>query len=156
GQLIVNDGFQDSAPSTVMITAAPQNSITPSPDPLNLVNIPGTLTFTLGAPAGPTGQSITITVLDSTVVSAPPTIMVLAGALSAAATITPLKVGSTSITGSATGFKPGFATINVGQPIITLTLSSNSVGVGNTVTGTITLNSPAPAAGVNVTVSLDK
>ena len=155
-QLIVNDGIQDSLPSTVTITAAPANSITLAPDPLNLITNVGTMTVTLGQPAGVNGQVITLTLIDPTVVSAPGTVTVPGGATSTTATITPLKVGTTNIFASATGFKPGSGTINVGQAIITLTLSSSTVGVGNTVTGTITLNSPAPGTGVNIALALDK
>src|ERR1017187_911883 len=155
-QLIVNDGIQDSLPSTVTITAAPANSITLAPDPLNLITNVGTMTVTLGLPAGVNGQVITLTVLDPTIATAPVTVTVPAGTMSTTATITPVAVGTTNILASAPGFKPGSATINVGQAIITLTLSSSTVGVGNTVTGTITLNSPAPSTGVNVALSLDK
>ena len=155
-QLIVNDGFQDSNPSTVMITAVSPNFITLSPDPLALTNNPGTVTVTLGSPAGPNGQVVTLTVLDPTIASAPPSVTVPATELSTTATITPLKQGSTTISATASGFKPGFATIDVGQPGITLSLTSNSVGVGNTVTGTITLSSAAPGTGLNVALSLDK
>ncbi len=155
-QLIVNDGIQDSLPSTVTITAAPANSIVLAPDPLNLITNVGTMTVTLGLPAGTNGQVITLTVLDPSVATAPATVTVPEGATSTSATITPVKVGSTNILASAAGFKPGSATINVNQAIITLTLSSSTVGVGNTVTGTITLNSPAAGTGVNVGLSLDK
>jgi hypothetical protein len=155
-QLIVNDGIQDSLPATVTITAAPANSIVLAPDPLNLITNVGMMTITLGQAAGSGGQVITLTVLDPSVATAPPTVTVAPSATSTTATITPVKVGSTSILASAAGFKPGSATINVGQAIITLTLSSNTVGVGNTVTGTITLNSPAAGTGVNIGLSLDK
>ena len=155
-QLIVNDGIQDSLPSTVTITAAPANSILLAPDPLNLITNVGTMTVTLGLPAGANGQVVTLTVLDPSVATAPATVTVPEGATSTSATITPVKVGSTNIFASAAGFKPASATINVGQAIITLTLTSSTVGVGNTVTGTITLNSPAPGTGVNIGLSLDK
>ncbi len=155
-QLIVNDGFQDSVPSTVSIQATAPNFITLSPDPLNLVNNPGTLTVSLGSTAGSGGQAIGLSVLDPTVATAPQTVTIPEGQMSTTATITPVKAGSTSITASASGFRPAFSTINVGQAAITLTLSSTSVGVGNTVTGTVTLNSPASASGLSVTLSLDK
>ncbi len=114
-QLIVNDGIQDSVPSTVTITAAPANTISLAPDPLNLVTNVGTMTVTLGLPAGANGQVITLTVLDPTVATAPPTVTIPAGATTTNATITPVRVGSTNIFASAAGFKPGSATINVGQ-----------------------------------------
>jgi hypothetical protein len=155
-QLIVNDGIQDSLPATVTITAAPANTISLAPDPLNLITNVGMMTITLGQAAGSGGQVITLTVLDPSVATAPPTVNIAQGATSTTATITPLKVGSTNIFASAAGFKPGSATINVSQAIITLTLSSSTVGVGNTVTGTITLNSPAAGTGVNIGLSLNK
>jgi hypothetical protein len=154
-QVIVNDGIQDSVPSTVMITAVPANFITLSPNPLNLVNNPGTLTVSLGAPAL-TDVTVTLTVLDTTVATAPKTVTIPAGSTTTTATITPIKVGSTNILASAPLNRPGSTTINVVPPALTLTLGASTVGVGNTVTGTITLNSPAPASGVNVALSLDK
>ena len=154
-QLIVNDGFQNSAPQTVTITAvtSPNNVITLSPDPLNLVNVPGNLTVTLGAAAGTNGVPVTLTIEDTTIATGPASVTVLSGQMSAAATITPVNVGSTTIIASATGYKPYFGTINVTQAAITLTLGGSTVGIGNMVNGTVTLNAPAPASGVTVALS---
>jgi Putative Ig domain/PKD domain len=156
-QLIVNDGFVDSNPSTVTITAG-ANPITLTPNPLNLSsNAPGTLTITLAtAPApGSGGQVIALSVFDSSVVTAPPTVTVPAGSTSTTATITPLKPGSTTIFATASGFQPGSVAVNVGQPGIAVTLSSSSVGVTKTVNGTITLTAPAPGSGITVALGVD-
>jgi len=155
-QLIVNDGVQKSTPQTVAITAAASTSLTLSPNPLNLTNLPGALMITLGSPAGSNGQVIALSVTDPTVVTVPQTVTILPGALSAPATITPLKVGSVNVTVSTSGFRSYLETINVTEPAITLTLNSNTVGVGNSVTGTISLSSAAPSSGVTVALSLSQ
>src|SRR5205807_1007547 len=76
-QLIVNDGFTNSNTTTVVITAADTTTITFTPNPLKLgLNSTGTLTLKLPNPAGPNGQLVNLSSLDSTVASVPSTITV--------------------------------------------------------------------------------
>ncbi len=143
-QLIVNDGFVDSQPVTVTITASTGATITLSPDPLNLTNAPGTLTVTLGNPAKPGGQVINLAILDTTVATTPSSVTVAEGQTTATVSITPVALGSTIILASATGLSNGSAHINVGASSLTLSLSASTVGISKSVTATVTLSSPAP------------
>jgi hypothetical protein len=156
-QLIVNDGLQDSLPSTVSITAG-QNPITLTPSPLNIAsNASGTLTVAIvTAPAaGSGGQVINLSVLPGGFVTVPASVTVPEGATSVTATITPVSVGSATIFASASNFQPGSVTVNVTQPTISISINPSSVGITKTATGTITLSGPAPAAGVTVAVAAD-
>src|ERR1019366_8768698 len=157
-QLIVNDGFVDSQPSTVTITASNGPVIMLSPDPLSLSNGPGQLTVAIGAAPAPGsgGQKITLTVFDPTVATAPASVTIPEGSTSTTASITPVGQGSTTIFGTASGFKPGSATINVGAAALTLSFDSTTVGVTKSINGTVTLNASAPPSGVTVTLSVDK
>ncbi len=152
-QLIVNNGFRDSSPQTVTITASAANEITLSPDPLNLVNSSGTLTVTIGTPAGPGGQAVTLTVSDPTKVKAPATVTVPQNQTSVTASIAPAALGSTTILASAPGYRPASVTVNVNPGTLTLSLSGSTVGVTKTVTGTVSLSAPAPGQGVTVNLA---
>ena len=143
-QLIVNDGFVDSQPVTVTITASTGATITLSPDPLNLTNAPGTLTVTLGNPAKPGGQVINLAIVDTTVATTPSSVTIAEGQTTATVSITPVALGSTTILASATGLSSGSAHINVGASSLTLSLSATTVGISKSVTATVTLSSPAP------------
>src|SRR6185312_3593727 len=154
-QLIVSDAFSSSSPSTVTVTAT-ASGIVLTPNPLDLLlNATGTLTITTGINAGPGGLSIKLAVIDSTVVSAPTTVTIPQGSNTTTATITPVGPGSTSIIASSTGsgLQPGFTTVNVTEPAITLALSNQTVGLTKTVTGTITLSAPTPAGGVTINLA---
>jgi hypothetical protein len=156
-QLIVNDGLQDSNPSTVSITAG-QNPISLTPSPLNIAsNASGTLTVAIvTAPAaGSGGQVINLSVLPGGVVTVPASVTIPEGATSVTATITPVSVGTGTIFASATNFQPGSVTVNVTQPAISISVNPSTVGVTKTATGSITLSGPAPAAGVTVALAAD-
>ena len=152
-QLIVNNGFKDSDPQTIAISASAGNDITLSPNPLNLVASSGTLTVSIGNPAGPGGQVITFNVTDTTIVTAPGSVTIPQNQTSVTASITPVAPGTTQILASAPGFRPSFVTVNVDRGSLTLSLSAGSVAVTKTVTGTINLSAPAPAQGVTVNLS---
>jgi Putative Ig domain/PKD domain len=144
-QLIVSDGFTNSSPATVTITAN-QLKVTLSPNPLNLVNSPHLLTITLGAPAGPGGVPVILSGYDPNVITVvPSTVTVPENSTGANVTVTPLAAGSTNILATAPGYQPGTAAVTVTTPTIALTLSSTAVGVTHSITGTITLSAPAPA-----------
>ncbi len=154
-QLIVNDGIANSSPITVMITAAVATNLTLSPNPLNFgSNTTGLLTVTLPAPASdPAGQVINLVSANTSVVTVPPSITVPQNALGANIIVTPLGIGSTSITASAAGLTSASATVNVIVPAITLTLDNPTVGLTRTMNATITLSAPAPAGGVAINLS---
>ncbi|HVW86735.1 MAG TPA: PKD domain-containing protein, partial [Bryobacteraceae bacterium] len=154
-QLIVNDGFTDSTPATVTVTASAGNAITLSPDPLNLAGASGTLTVSIGNPAGAGGQVINLTAFDPTVARVPATVTIPQNSTSATVSVTPLASGSTTVFATASGFRPGSATVNVGQATLGLSFSANSVGVSKTVTGTVTLSATATTP-VSVSLTADK
>jgi hypothetical protein len=155
-QLIVNDGFVSSAPSTVTITAGVSGALSLSPSPLTLPNAPASLTVTLPTPAGSLGQVVKFVALDPTLISVPPSATVAPNSTSVQVTVTPLALGSTLLLASSAGFQPATVTVNVTSPSISVSLSSNVVGISKSVTGTVTLSGPAPAAGIDVNLAVDQ
>jgi hypothetical protein len=153
-QLIVNDGFVNSNPSTVMITGVADPAITLAPNPLLLsTNAQGTLAVLLTAPAGPNGQIVHLTSGNTAIATVPTNVTVGAGTTGANAQVTPVAAGSTTITATASGFAFGTATVNVTKPVITVTLDFTTVGLTHTVNGSVVLNAPAPPTGVTVSLS---
>jgi hypothetical protein len=119
-------------------------------------NAPGTLTVTLGTPAGNGGQVVNLIILDPTVASSTqPSVTIPQGSTTATFTINPLNIGSTGVYGTGSGYRAGITSISVSQAGIQLSLSSTNVGITKSVTGTISLNAPAPA-GLTVSLGTDK
>ncbi len=153
-QLIVNDTFVNSNPSTVLITAAITPAISLTPDPLALsTNTQGTLAVLLTAPAGPNGQVVHLSSNNTAVATVPMNVTVGTGATGANVLITPVAAGTAIITASATGFAFGTATVTVTKPAITITLDFPTVGLTRTMNGSVVLNAPAPPSGVTVLLS---
>jgi len=156
-QLIVNDGFQNSNPATVMITAATMPVITLTPSPLTISSAngsQGTLTLTLSSAAGPSGLVVHLLSNDPSIVFVSPSVSIGAGGTSAAIGVSPGgNVGTTSVTASATGYVAGTATVNVVTPKLSLALDSSTIGLTKTINGTVTLNAPAGPTGVSVNLS---
>jgi hypothetical protein len=147
-QLIVNDTITSSnPPATVTINAIAAKTITLTPNPLNVSTTTGsdTLTVTLASPAGPNGQVVTLASSSPSYVSLPASVTIPANATSATVNVVPHVVGTATITGSASGFTSGTATVNVVVPTLTITLGEPNVGVGGQITGLATLNIPAPS-----------
>jgi hypothetical protein len=153
-QLIVNDGFVNSDPKTVTITAG-LKSITLTPNPLNLAtNSSSALTVKLGSAAGPGGVDVKLISSDTTIVTVPASVTIPENSTSATVNVTSTATaGSAFILATATGFSNGSATINTSPAGITVALDSNTIGVTTTVNGTITLSSPAPSGGVVVSLT---
>ena len=141
-QLIVNDGFTNSNPSTVTITASTQK-VTLTPNPLNLQSSAKTLAVTLSTAAGTGGVVVTLSGFDPSVISVPATVTVPQNGTVATVMVTPLSSGSTNILATAPGYQPGTTAVTVATPTITVTLSSTAVGLTHSINGTITLNEPA-------------
>jgi len=155
-QLIVNDGFTNSTPATVMVTASASSTITLTPNPLNLTTSPGTLTVTLSAPAGQGGQVVNLSSSDSGIASVPATVTIASGATGANVSVTPGTQGTATITGSASGFTSGTTTVNVGAAP-TISFTPNSLTITGTATQNLTLNlsSAAPAGGLTINLTSD-
>ena len=151
-QLVVNDGFTNSDPATVQVTVT-ANAIVLTPDPLNLFNSPGALGITLPSPAPAGGTVVRLASLDPSVATVPATVTVPENTRSAVANVTPVAKGSTLVTASVPGIRPGSATVNVGTPALTLSLSSATVGLTRTMNGRVILSVPAPAGGVFVALT---
>jgi hypothetical protein len=153
-QLIVSDVFASSVPATVTITVT-SASITITPNPLQLfLNGPGNMTVTLNQPAPLGGLVVNLTSLNPSVATVPATVTVPANLLTATFVVTPLANGGTQITGASAGYRPGTATVNVGTPSITLSLSATTVGLTKSITGTVTLSAPAPPTGTTVNLNV--
>jgi PKD domain len=154
-QLIVNDGLANSAPTTVMITAAANTAIALTPSPLSIgLNSTVTLTLTLPNPAGPSGQLVSLASFDPSIASVPSTVNVPPNATSTNVSVTGGNTaGTTTIAASAPGISSGAVTVNVSALSIAITLDSSTVGLGKTMNGTVTLSAPAPAGGAVVAFS---
>lgn len=153
-QLIVNDGFANSTPATVTITAVQIVKITLTPNPLNMSTAaPGTLTITLAGPAGANGQVINLTSFGPQVASVPATVTVPAGATAANVAVTPGTTGSTSVYATAPGFQAASATVNVISAGISITTAAAFIGPTRTTNGQIFLSAPAPPGGAVVSLA---
>ncbi len=151
-QLIVNDGFTNSSPATVTITASLMK-VTLTPNQLSLLNVPQILTITLSAPAGTGGIPVTLTGFDPSIISVPPSVTVPENSTGANVMVTPVSAGSTNILASAPGYQPGAASVTVTTPTITVALSFTAVGMTRSINGTITLGAPAPVGDVVIVLS---
>ena len=151
-QLIVSDVITGSVPATVTITAG-ASTLTLSPDPLTFQGGPATMTLTLSAAAGPSGQAVNLNSIAPSVATVPATVFVAPNATVATFQVTAVGNGSSTITATAPQFRPGSATVNVGIPAISIALSNATVGLTRSISGTVTLSSAAPIGGTIVTVS---
>lgn len=152
-QLIVNDGFTNSQPATVTITAGVR-AITLSPNPLTVARGSfATLTVTLGSAAGPGGVEVRLASSEPGVLSVPATLVIGQGQASASVTVTAGTAGTALILATSNGFAPASVTANVVVPSISVALDSSTIGVTSTTNATITLSMPAPVGGVVVGLS---
>lgn len=153
-QLIVNDGFENSNPATVEITATAASTITVALDSASIGmdrTISGSISLSSPAPAG--GILITLSTATSGIVLLnPSSITISAGSTTGTFTVTGVGWGSTTITANAMGYSPGTASatvVNLGS----ITLPANlNVGLSQSVPVAVTLPGPAPAGGVIVTL----
>ena len=113
-QLIVSDGIGSSNPTSVMIVAG-GSTVALTLNPLNMAtNTPGTLTITLGTPAGTGGQLTDLFSSNPSVADVPPTATV--PRLPTAVNVTVTSGGGPGIAEIAATtpvFTPGVATVNV-------------------------------------------
>lgn len=151
-QLVVNDGFVNSAPATVTINAL-EAKIVLSPDPLNLLNVPDKLTVMVNPPAGPSGTTIAFLGYDPAVVSLPASVLVPANASSVEVTVTPQGSGSTYIYATGPGYQPTAVEVHVTVPSVSVTLNAFGVAVGRSLGGNVQLSAPAPPGGVSITLA---
>jgi hypothetical protein len=153
-QLIVNDGFASSDPSTATISAG-STVLSLTPNPLNLsTTVAGTLTVTIGAPAGVNGQVVNLASVDTSIATVQPTVLIAPGTTSGSVTVNPVgAAGTTTIFASAGGFSPALATVIVSVPRLTVTLDGPTVGLTRTINGVVTLSAPAPPGGISITLS---
>ncbi len=154
-QLMVNDGFLNSVPATVMITASQPPAISLTPNPLSLTNAAGNLTVTIPAPAGASGQVINLVSSNSNVASVASSVTIASGAASTNVTVTPgTTSGTANVTASASGYSAASAAVNVTLPLTVSftppTLTINGAAAQNL---TLTLSGPAPAGGLTVNLS---
>ena len=153
-QLIVNDGFTNSTPSTVTITASSMG-IALSPNPLQLYNSAAILTITISTPAPAGGLPVTLSGFDPSIISLSSTsVVVPENSTGVNVTVTPLASGSTNIMASAAGFQAGQTSVIVTAPAITITSGGlTAVGIGRSLNGQVTLSTPAPPSGTVVTLA---
>ncbi len=147
-QLIVSDSLTTSnPPATVTITVTGLKVITLTPSPLTIGTTTGngTLTVNLASPAGASGQVVTLASSNKSAATVPASVTIPVNGTSATVAVTPVAAGTTTITGTASGFTSGTATVNVVVPAATVTLDFPSVGVSGQITAHVTLNVPSPS-----------
>ncbi len=153
-QLIVTDKFGSSIPATVSISAGLM-TITLTPNPSTLSNSPEALTINLSPGAGGNPVDVSLTGFDPAVLSLSTNLVQIpANSSTANVTVTPLKLGNTSITASAPGYQSGSAAVAVVTPAITIAFNNNATAVAltQTIGGTVTISAPAPPGGTAVTL----
>jgi hypothetical protein len=155
-QLIVNDGYVNSEPATVTISAG-SRTITLTPNPLNVpTNGSATMTITLGTAAGIGGQVVNLASSDTSVATVP-----LNASLAQGQSAVNVQVSGGAAPGTATilatspSYSPGTTIANVAAPnlSISITLETYTVGLSRSVNGTVTLTTPAPPTGLGIIFS---
>ena len=127
----VHDPFSGRTWAWVNPSAIPSRApyITLSPDPLNLtLCAPGTLTITLSGPAPPGGVWVDLTSSDTTVISVQLLVMVPPNSSDVNFTVTPVGMGSTTVTASAPGFTSAAAVVYVSSCLSARWSSRNDTG----------------------------
>jgi hypothetical protein len=155
-QLIVSDGFVNSQPTTVTITAVSSFRFSLTPNPLNLTTAAnGIVRVTAPFATGPNGQDVQLQSFDTNVVTVPATATIPAGGTFVDVAVTPDHAGGTTILAfcQVCSYQPGTTTVNVAAATITLTLDSGNVAFGSQTNGTISLSAAAPAGGVIVALT---
>ena len=150
-ELVVSDGLLTSTADTVTITVGANTSITFSPSPLALnANQTGNLILTLGQPAPTGGVVVTLTSSNTSVATVPATVTVNAGASTAVVTVKGLlTAGSTTISGTATGFTTGSVTVNV--TVNSMSVPNLTVGKNLQASSVVTLG--VASTGVDITLT---
>jgi hypothetical protein len=153
-QLVVNDGYWNSAPDTVQITAtAVPTAITLTPTPATMLTRGAlSMTVTLNAPAGVGGQGVNLS-SGAGVVTVPATVTVPQGSVSVGFTATSgYSPGSAVVSATATGLTGDDSTVTVARR--NFTLWAPLVGIDRTVVGEIRLAEAAPAGGAHFVMSV--
>ena len=134
-------------------------NITLGPDPLDLV-VGQQLDLTLGVPPMTPEGSFDISLADEAIASAPPSVLLPAGASSVSVPVTGLATGATSVTASRPGFEPA-TVMAIVQPLAPPTISSmnrnaalaGEIVAGFTVRGENLIGATFAASPAGITVS---
>jgi hypothetical protein len=153
-QLIVNDTIQNSAPSTVQISASFGNTITVTgPTSILSFDQPNG-TVTLSNPAGSGGQTVNLTASGTGTVTIPSSVVVPQNNTAANFPITGgTTSGPVAIQGAFTGFASGSLNTTIANRGMTLTTTQPILAIGQSFGGTLTLNNPAPTGGATINLS---
>ena len=156
-QLIVNDGFTNSQPANVTITAVDSFRFSFTPNPLNLnTTVSGSVRISLPFAAGSGGQDVLLQSFDTGVATVPSSAHISAGGTFVDVPVTPVRAGGTSILAFCSGgcaYQPGTGVVNVNAATISLALTSGNLAIGEQTNGTITLSLAAPAGGTTVNLT---
>jgi uncharacterized protein YjdB len=152
-QLIVNNGFSNSTPATVTVTANPLPAITV---PNTTVGVGQQASLTISVPQNVTGSNLTVNLSssDTSKATVPASVTIPVGSNSATVQVTGVNIGSATITASATGYNSGTGTVTVPAPTMTFSGSPLSVNVG--ATGNLTINltgGVAPPGGLTINLT---
>jgi hypothetical protein len=153
-QLIVNDTIQNSAPSTVQISASFGNSITVT-GPASILSFEqANGTVTLSNPAGAGGQTVNLSASGTGTATIPASVLVPASNTAANFPITGgTTAGPLTIQGAFTGFASGSLNTTIANRGMTLTTTQPILAIGQSFGGTLTLNNPAPTGGATINLS---
>jgi hypothetical protein len=123
----------------------------------NVIVTPGQtvpISVTLSAPAPADGTTVTLTSLNTSILTVSPTVFIAPGATTPAtpAQVTGVLFGSTNVTASAVAYTGDSETVTVAE---TLSFSPQtvSVGVGETANVSLNLSAPAPTTGLPLTLT---
>ncbi len=152
----VNTTLGDSqAVGTILDDDVAGPTITISPDPLALLSFAsGTMTVTLSEAAGVGGQVVDLLSSNTAVVTVPANVSIAEGLTSTTFEATAgSEAGSALVTGTASGFTEGTATVDVANRTMSIAILNPLVGAGRDTPARLTLDQPAPAAGLTINLS---
>lgn len=138
--------------ATSAVTVGTSDTLTPNPLTISTTQI-GTLTINLSSPAA---SMITFTLGSSntSVATVPGSVRLGAGQQSVSFAVTPVGLGTTTITASASGFSPVTSQLTVQQaPPLSLSATNTSLQLGGITTLKVSLPSVSQTGSVTVTLT---
>jgi len=153
-QLIVNNGFTNSNPATLTITATGGPAIAFVPSTLTLnAGATQTLTLNLSAPAVG-GQTVSLNSSNTSVATVPPTVAIAAGTATANVPVTGVAPGYATIGASTANFGSATASLTVSSAASQILLGTNVVvAPGQSEPFQVMLGAVAPPGGVFISLS---
>ncbi len=152
GQLTISATAPGLGTAISTVTVGITDTLTPNPLSITTTQS-GTLTINLSSPATSL-TTFTVTSSNPAVATVPGNVRMGAGSQSVGFAVTPLGLGSTTITATAPGFSPVTAQVTVQNAApVSLSASSTNLQLGGISTLTVSIPSPSQSGAVTVTLS---